>query len=146
MNAAAEVEISTGVNSDGPILFFDGGCALCHGAVRQVLRWERPGDGALLKFAPLEGSTATDLRGTGRLPASLDAVVLLDGADGLRGEEALGRTLELIGRPGWATLFRLWPAFLRRWGYRVVARHRTRWFGRTGHDCPLPADPARMLP
>ena len=146
MNAVAEVETSMVVSSDGPILFYDGGCALCHGAVRRLLQWERDPGAAPLRFAPLEGVTATEHRQRGRLSTSLEAVVLIYGERHYSGEEAVGEALRHIGRPGWSKAFRCCPAFLRRWGYRRIARHRTRWFGRVALDCPTPAGPARMLP
>lgn len=134
------------MNSEAPILFFDGDCALCHGAVRRLLRWEKPHGGAPILFSPLQGRTARALRAEGRLTPSTDAVVLLRGGTCHCGEQALGEALHLIGRTGWARAFRLWPAFLRRIGYRFVAQRRKAWFGQVSKGCPLPAEPGRMLP
>lgn len=147
MTAVRGAAASTVVTSDPrpPILFFDGGCALCHGAVRRLLRWERNGHRTLC-FAPLEGPTAESLRTNQALPLLRDAVILWTTEGAVQGEAAVGAALDLIGCHKAAKAFRLLPRFLRLAGYRLIARHRHRWFGRVPADCPMPADPARMLP
>ena len=129
----------------GPILFFDGGCALCHGAIRRLLRWERKGHHTLC-FAPLEGPTAESLRTLQVLPLHRDAVILWANGGAVEGEAAVGAALDLIGRYRTAQAFRLLPRFLRRAGYRTVARKRHQWIGRVPEHCPVPADASRMLP
>ena len=132
---------------DGPFLFYDGGCALCHRAVRLLLRWERPGSrpGRALRFAPLAGAMAGRLRATGTLPPDRDAVVFVADGEATTTEAAVRSALRAVGRPGLAALLGLWPAPLRRWGYRTMAANRTRWFGRTEAACPLPEDSQRFL-
>ena len=58
--AAALKEMNSDALPDGPFLFYDGGCALCHRAVRLLLQLERPGSrpGPALRFAPLDGTIA----------------------------------------------------------------------------------------
>lgn len=134
-----------------PVLFFDGDCALCHGAIRRLLRWERiDGKGharpSLLRFAPLDGPTADALRKQGRLPDHREAVILWTDQGTTEGEAAVSEALSAIGRPRLARTFRLLPIPLRRAGYRFTARRRHRWFGRVPAGCPLPAGPVRMLP
>lgn len=154
-DSKAVAAVSTAVTSDdptslpqGPILFFDGGCALCHGAVRRLLRWERAGQltAPPIRFAPLDGPTAAGLRDRGQLPDTMDAVVLWRTGQALEGEAAVGGALEVIGRPGWARAFQWLPRPLRSVGYRFTARNRQRWFGRVPDECPLPGGPGRMLP
>ena len=142
---------STAVNSDalpaGPLLLYDGGCALCHRAVRLLLRWERAASlpGPALRFASLDGALADRLRASGALSPERDAVVFVAGGEATRAEAAIRCALRAVGRPGLAALLGLWPAPLRRWGYRTVATNRTRWFGRTEAACPLPNDSQRFL-
>lgn len=145
--AAKEERTLTPVTSDPhpPILFFDGGCALCHGAVRRLLKWERPGQGGL-KFAPLDGPTAHAMRNRQALPQHLEAVILWTTEGTFEGEAAVGTALDVIGRTGAARLFRFFPPLLRHAGYRIIARNRHRWFGRMPAGCPMPADASRMLP
>ena len=73
---------------NGPILFFDGDCALCHRAVRRLLRWERPGHQDL-RFAPLDGANAMTLRLKSQLPESQDAVALWHNGKATCGEAAI---------------------------------------------------------
>ena len=128
----------------GPILFYDGECALCHRAVRGLIRWERKGH-CILQFAPFNGTTAALLRTQGLLLQDRDAVVLWTPTSTLIGEAATGAALELIGHRGWARVFRALPSALRRGGYRITSRHRHRWFGRVPAHCPLPTAPHRFL-
>ena len=139
--------MNSDVPPDGPLLFYDGGCALCHRAVRLLLRWERPGyrPGPALRFAPLDGAMADRLRNEGTLPPERDAVVFVADGEANAAEAAVRSALRAVGRPGLAALLGLWPAPLRRWGYRTVAANRTRWFGRTEAACPLPSDSQRFL-
>lgn len=130
---------------NGPILFYDGECALCHRAVRRLIRWERKGH-RILQFAPLNGATAELLRTEGLLLQGRDAVVLWTPTSMLIGEAATGAALELIGHQGWARAFRALPGALRRGGYRITARQRNRWFGKVPATCPMPSSPHRFLP
>ena len=129
---------------NGPILFFDGGCALCHRAVRRLLRWERPGHREL-RFAPLDGTTAMTLRLKGQLPESQEAVALWHNAKATQGEAAITKALMVIGRPSLGKAFKVLPRFVRQGIYQMTARNRHKWFGRVPNGCPMPADPLRML-
>jgi predicted DCC family thiol-disulfide oxidoreductase YuxK len=129
--------------TEAPILFFDGLCPLCDGAVRWLLRADRHGR---LRFAPLQGATATQ-----RLPprSSLpDALVLWTPAGiRVRSDAVLG-ALEATGGLRVAyRLLRLLPRPLRDWLYDAVARRRTRWFGRwDACRVPTAAERQRFLP
>ena len=130
---------------DSPLLFYDGGCALCHRAVRFLLRWERSSSlpGPALRFAPLDGAMADRLRTAGTLPPERDAVVFVADGEAKAGAPSLRPARRRP--PGAAAFLGLWPAPLRRWGYRTMAANRTRWFGRTEAACPLPEDSQRFL-
>ena len=131
--------------TDHPILFFDGGCALCHGAVRRLLRWEKAPHNTL-HFAPLDGPTAVALRAQRRLPEDQEAGGVHTTQGTWTGEAAVAHALNLIGRSGWSRTFRILPPPLRQAGYRLIARNRSRWFGRVPAECPFPAAPGRMQP
>lgn len=129
--------------TDSPILFFDGQCPLCDGAVRVLLRADRRGR---LRFAPLQGSTAAQ-----RLPpgaALPDSLVLWTPAGILvRSEAVLGAFEEIGGMRLACRLLRILPLPLRDFFYDQVARWRTRWFGRWD-ICRVPSatERARFLP
>ena len=119
-------------------LFYDGTCALCHGAVRFVLA--RDPEGRAFRFAPLDGAAfravATDER-----RASLPDSIVLATDDGrlLTRSDAVLHILGRLGR-GWrvlARLGRLVPRGLRDAAYDLVARVRYRVFGRKDDACPV---------
>ncbi len=121
---------------DGPIILFDGDCALCSRAVRFVLA--RDGGGRF-RFAPLQSKAAERLlTPAGLAPGSLGSVVLLNsGVALLKTDAALG-ILARLPRPWrWLAVLRIVPRPLRDRVYDVVARNRYRWFGRAA-SCPLP--------
>lgn len=105
------------------VLFFDGYCNLCNGAVRFVLNNENAG---VLKFASLQGETAQK-----HLPPSLpDSLVMwIDGKIYVESSAAL----KLIPYLKWYFQFLrimwIFPSVLRNAVYRFIAKNRIRWFG-----------------
>jgi predicted DCC family thiol-disulfide oxidoreductase YuxK len=125
-------------------LFYDGTCALCHGAVRFVLARDR--DGSAFRFAPLDSDAfrrAVPPEARAALPDSL--VVLTSDGMLLTRSDAVIRALERLGPP-WPLLgraARVVPRPLRDLVYDVVARVRYRVFGREPEACPLIPKPLR---
>lgn len=129
-------------SSRDALLLYDGVCGLCDKFVRSLLRADR---NKALRFAPLQGPTAAPiLRRRGLSGDPLRTVVLVLGAGApderifLRSDAAL-RAYGLLG--GWrkaaAVLLALPPRALRDAAYDVIARRRTRWFGKFD-ACPIP--------
>ena len=119
-------------------LFYDGTCALCHGAVRFVLARDR--DGSAFRFAPLD-SEAFRRAAPPALRATLPDSLVVETADGtlLTRSDAVIRVLERLGPP-WrplGRLARLVPRVLRDALYDLVARVRYRVFGREPEACPV---------
>lgn len=116
-------------------LYYDGDCALCHGAVRFLLAEDRFES---FRFAPNTALEAEDV------PDSPGSIVIRR-ADGtlLVRSAAVLHALARIGG-GWraiAGLLRLVPGTLRDRVYDFVARIRYRVFGKTEQACPvLPPD------
>jgi predicted DCC family thiol-disulfide oxidoreductase YuxK len=119
-------------------LFYDGGCGLCHGAVRFVLA-EDP-DGTALRFAPLDSDafrTAVPEHVRASLPDSLvlataDGRVLTRAAGVLHLGQRLGGIWRLL-----ATVARVVPVRLLDAAYDRVARVRHRLFAKPKDACPL---------
>jgi predicted DCC family thiol-disulfide oxidoreductase YuxK len=133
----------------GDILFYDGHCGLCHGAVLFVLnRRPRAED---LRFAPLQGETFASLISPQERETLPDSLVLrtAEGRLLLRSAGALyiGRRLGGIWRV-LAALAWVVPRPLRDAVYGGIARYRKRWFGTRDATCPLvpPELRARFLP
>lgn len=119
------------------ILYYDGGCGLCHRSVRFVAAADRAG---AFRFAPLGGETFLAKVPAAARAALPDSIVVQDG-DGrlLVKSDGTIRILERLGG-GWrvlAALLRLVPRALRDAAYDFVARRRLRWFGREAQVCPL---------
>lgn len=132
------VELSfSDMSSDGELIFFDGGCGLCHAAVRFVLDRDRQGR---YRFAPLHGETFLErvpqvVRS--RLPDTL-VVSTGDGRYLLRSDgvvyvlESLGGSWRVLGQTiAWL------PRRCRDFLYDVVARRRAHLFSRPSQDCPV---------
>ena len=127
------------------LIYYDGLCGLCDRFVQFVLRRDRA---ARYRFAPLQGSTARD-----RVPSTLDpetsqTVILEDGGRfRVRSDAALAILTGLGGAWRLAGSLRMVPRPLRDAVYDLVARHRSRWFGRRA-ECrvPEPAQRDRFLP
>lgn len=129
----------------GPLLLYDGGCALCNGTVRFVLRRERA---HRLRFAPLEGRTARGVIGRHPEIAGLDSVVWVSdpGAPGelvRTGSDAVLALARYMGGP-WRALAvsRILPRSWRDRLYNFVARNRHCVVG-PGHPA-APSDDARV--
>jgi len=119
-------------------LFYDGHCALCHGAVRFVLAEDR--SRRAFDFAPLQGEKFGESIPEAKRATLPDSLVVLT-AD----RAVLSRStavLHLLRRMGglWriiAETARAVPAPIRDAAYDVVARVRYRLFGKRAELCPI---------
>lgn len=119
------------------VVVFDGHCNLCHGAVRFVARRDIH---ARFAFLPMQSDSGRALcKQLGMDADDPDSFALIDAGTVQTYSNAWMAILRQLG-PGWrllATLAACVPSRLRDWGYRFVARHRYRWFGRSTH-CRMP--------
>ena len=119
-------------------LFYDGHCALCHGAVRFVLAEDR--SHSAFSFAPLQGERFKERIPEAKRVSVPDSLVVVK-ADGM----VLSRSaavLHILRRMGglWrilAEIARVVPAPIRDATYDVVARIRYRLFGKRADLCPI---------
>jgi len=120
------------------MLFYDGHCALCHGAVKFVLKHDR--GGSAFRFAPLQGETFR-LRVPESVRANLpDSIAVLteEGALATRSDAFL----YILARLGGAWKFLsgamgVVPRAARDLVYDFVARVRYRVFGTRTDLCPV---------
>ena len=119
------------------VLFYDGGCGLCHATVRFVI--SRDPDG-VFAFAPLDGAVFARALGPAARAVLPDSVVLRTRSGCVlvrsRAVLAIGRRL---GEP-WralASLAALLPTALLDAGYAAVARARRRLFAPPAGSCPV---------
>jgi predicted DCC family thiol-disulfide oxidoreductase YuxK len=121
-----------------PVILFDGVCNLCNSSVQWVLRRDKKGT---YRFAALQSERGGEiLAAFGKSPATLNSIILVSEAGEIYSESgaALRIAAGLGGFWSLARVFLLIPAPLRNWVYRIVARNRYRWFGKT-EACMLPS-------
>jgi predicted DCC family thiol-disulfide oxidoreductase YuxK len=126
-----------------PILLYDGVCGLCNRMNQFVLRRDPAG---IFRFASLQSALAARILARhGADAADLDTVYVVVNS-GQPDEYLLARSDAVIfvlkklggfwGLAAFVGQFK--PLFLRDWGYRVIARNRYRFFGRS-ETCFLPS-------
>lgn len=124
-----------------PLVLFDGVCNLCNRSVQMILRHDR---NARLRFASLQSPLGEKLRRElGIDPEKVDSVILVEGGRWYQESDAALRIASLLGG-AWKAfgVFRLVPRPLRDAAYRLIARNRYRWFGKT-ETCWVPTPELR---
>jgi predicted DCC family thiol-disulfide oxidoreductase YuxK len=122
-------------------LFYDGTCALCHGAVKFALRHDVSGQA--FRFAPLQGPTFERLIDPSTHAALPDSVVILTSSGAVHTRsDAIVHMLKRVGgtNGGWHALgnaLAAVPRPIRDAAYSVVAAVRYKIFGRKSDLCPV---------
>lgn len=120
------------------ILVFDAQCLVCSRWVRFLLRHDRR---RVFRYASMQGTTGQQLLRAAGLPLVHLQTLLLVDAQGRSWQHtaAILRVLHALGWP-WRLAWLAWciPAPLRDAAYRLIARNRYAWFGRS-ETCFLPA-------
>jgi len=127
-----------------PLIFFDGLCHLCNRFVDEVIQRDRK---SYFQFAPLQGETARKLL-TPEDCSQIKSILLLENNQKYFRSEAVLKILTQLG--GAYSLFGLAyliPAFIRNALYDWVAKNRYLWFGKRD-VCRLatPEEKDRLLP
>jgi predicted DCC family thiol-disulfide oxidoreductase YuxK len=119
-----------------PIVLFDGVCNLCNGSVQFILKRDSQ---ARFRFASLQSEAGRSLLVQHGLdPEALSSVVVIEGGRVWQESSAALRIARHL--PGLWKLLRVFlviPRPLRDAVYRLIARNRYRWFGKT-ETCWLP--------
>ncbi len=126
------------------LLFYDGHCGLCHGAVRFVL--SEDADGSRFAFAPLQSDVFNEKVSEEKRASLPDSIVLLT-EDGrmLTRSSAVVRLLSRLGGLWRVASWLLWvvPKPLRDLGYTFVAMVRRKVFKTPSEVCPVMPGPLR---
>ena len=130
----------------GGIVLFDGHCNFCSSVVNFLIDRDPHGR---LKFAALQSEAGRRLLAEHgvEVPEEPDTMVFIVGGKALvRSDAALATTRYLRGLWPLARVGFLVPRFLRDRVYKLVARNRYRWFGKSAAcRVPTPALRARFL-
>jgi len=120
----------------GPILFFDGHCALCHRSVRWLIAHDSK---AQLRFAPQTNKqVAKLLQQLGLALPTSNSLWLLHQNKLYEYSDAVLYSLPFLKAPWrYLVVLRFIPKAFRDIVYRWVAKNRYRWFGQYP-QCPIP--------
>ncbi len=136
------------MDAEPTIILFDGRCGLCTRSVQFILKRDRD---ARFRFAPLESAAAARACARIGVPAPVanepdSVLVIADGRLLERSDASLAIAARLPLPWPMFGIFRILPRALRDWLYRIVARNRYRWFGKS-ETCmmPTPEQRARFL-
>ncbi|MCY1524987.1 hypothetical protein D9M68_599500 [compost metagenome] len=124
------------MKSKRSIIFFDGVCNLCHGAVQFIIRRDAKN---VFHFASLQSELAKELLlPHGVVAAHHQSIILLSGGKVYQYSTAALRIAQKLRWP-WPLFygFIIIPPFIRDAVYRFIANNRYHWFGKTEH-CWLP--------
>ena len=141
MGSAERSPPSAGPEPVGVVLF-DGHCNLCNGTVNFLLARDSR---ERLRFASLQSEAGRRLLVAHGLPVETDpgSFVYVEGGRAfVRSDAALALARRLDGAWPMLAALRIVPRVLRDAVYRVVARNRYRWFGRTA-TCRVPTPELR---
>lgn len=121
---------------DSPVIFFDGVCNLCNGAVQFIIKRDR---GATFKFSALQSDFAQrSLSGVELQVKQGDTFILLEsGKVYEQSTAALRIARKLSGLWPLCYVFIIVPSFIRNWVYKFIARNRYKWFGKR-ESCWVP--------
>jgi predicted DCC family thiol-disulfide oxidoreductase YuxK len=122
---------------DHPTIVFDGVCLLCSRWVDFILRHDHAGH---FRLAAMQGEHGRSLLiAHGLSPDDPVSFLLVEQGQGYGDTDAIARVLARLGGPWRAmgVMLRMIPRRLRDAGYRWIARHRYRLFGRRT-QCRLP--------
>ena len=114
------------------IIIFDGECNLCNGVVGWLMR---AAHGDIFDFVPFQSNRGQQiLNYNGLYLETLETVILFD----KNGMHTLSDGfLRIIAKiPGWqfaAWFLNLTPRFVRDGFYKIAAKNRVRWFGKSGY-------------
>ena len=119
-----------------PIIFFDGLCNLCNGAINFIIDHDKNGR---FKFAPLQSDVAEQY-----IPQYVrensDSIILLDsGKIFSKSSAALKVAKQLDGLWKAFFVFMIFPKFIRDYVYDIIAKNRYKWFGKR-ETCRIPTD------
>ncbi|MDI9320776.1 MAG: thiol-disulfide oxidoreductase DCC family protein [Phycisphaerales bacterium] len=129
------------MNSESPIILFDGICNLCNGSVQFVIRHDKKKQ---FKFTSLQSVRGQQLtRSEGKDPTSHNSFILIKSGNYYYRSTAALKVLLMLGGI-WRSfyLFIIIPRFIRDAVYNFIAQNRYRIFGKK-NECILPNDELR---
>jgi predicted DCC family thiol-disulfide oxidoreductase YuxK len=118
-----------------PVIFFDGVCNLCNGAVKTVIRFDKKGK---FKFASLQSRFACYTFGEDPLSTFNTLILLKSNQLFFKSNAIIEIANELSGIGKCAVVLKIFPRVLRDFFYDIVAKHRYTFFGKS-NSCIVPS-------
>lgn len=111
------------------VVVFDGECSFCDRWVDFLVRFDRKD---IFRFTARQSESGAAILRKSGLPADgAGSIIVVEDEEVLLRSGAVLRMLSLLGFPfSLAAVFQLIPAVLRDAVYDLIARNRTRWFGK----------------
>lgn len=128
-------------NIPGPFLLYDGVCLFCNQIVKMILKWEKVPQ---IFFSPVQSEFAQNLiKNTCNCSLSKDAVIYIENGYCYSAHEAFLQIAKRLKWPlNYLKILGLLPDFLLSRCYRLIARHRYSWFGKS-ENCIIPDESIR---
>jgi predicted DCC family thiol-disulfide oxidoreductase YuxK len=120
---------------DGPIVFFDGVCNLCSGAVKFVIKRDKKLN---FKFASLQSAFAQNCFNQFGVSETFESIVLYQKGEFYTKSDAALAIARKLDFP-WPLLYglKIIPKGIRNVVYDFIASNRYRWFGKSDR-CMIP--------
>lgn len=148
-----EARADESAHGEAPVVLFDGVCNFCNASIQFIVDHERV---PRLRFAALQSDLAATLlervfgpeqakrlREGATGDGDPDSIVLIEGDKGYTHSTAGLRIARYLRAPyRWAFGLVIVPRFIRDAVYRLIARNRYRWFGRS-ETCRIPTPELR---
>lgn len=120
-----------------PVIFFDGVCNLCNGAVQFVLKNDHQN---IFKFASLQSDFGQDFLKKHQLPTdNFGTLILVEDDKIFVKSEAVFKTAKYLPKYAWTSVFSLIPTFISDFFYDIISKNRLKWFGKR-ETCWLPTE------
>ena len=124
----------------GGILLFDGVCNFCNGSVQFIIKRDQA---AYFRFASIQSEAGQALLTQYKIPVEIDSVVFIEnGRAYTESAAALKVCRQLDGAWKLFSVLLIVPPFIRNFFYRLFAKNRYRFFGKT-EACMLPTKEQR---
>lgn len=116
------------------IILFDGVCNVCNKSVQFVIKRDNKN---IFQFASLQSNFGQKMIKKYRIHPNMNSLVLIDeDACYFESTAALKICKQLNGFWKFMYIFIIVPAPIRNFVYRIIAKNRYKWFGRT-RSCPV---------
>lgn len=124
------------LSSDSLVVFFDGECNLCNGAVQFIIK---NNTGKQLKFASLQSDFGQEiLNRHNKAALNFETLFFLENGKLKERSEAIFAILKFTPKFSFLRLFRFLPTKISNFFYNIISRNRFSWFGKP-QSCFLPS-------